>query len=176
MNSKKSFIIGITGVSGSGKTAISKILAKKIKATIIHLDDYWKYHNVEMRPRKEWKKWEHPSSIDFNRLYKEIVKLKRLNKNKIIIVEGFHVLHNKKIRDILDLKIYISLSDNLVIKRRLEKFGPEENQKMYSKNIVIKSYKRYGKLTKKYADLVIRGNKDINENIKNILRYVKNKL
>lgn len=67
---KKIFVIGITGPSGSGKTTISKKLIKKIGGKLIHMDDYWKYHNTEKPPRKEWKKWEHPSSFDFIKLKK----------------------------------------------------------------------------------------------------------
>lgn len=170
MKLKKRFIIGITGPSSSGKTTISKILAKKLKAKLIHSDDYWKYHNKNIPSRKEWKKWEHPSSINFNRLLKEIAK----SKNRIIIVEGFHMLHNKKVRKLLDLKIYIDIPNHLIIKRRLNRFSHKDNQKWYSKNIVVKSYKKYGEPTKKHADLYLLGTKEINKNVKRVLDYIKN--
>ena len=59
------------------------------------------------------------------------------------------------------------------VKRAFEKFGEKDNQKEYSKNIVIKSYKRYGEPTKTYADLILKGHKDINKNLKKILVYLK---
>ncbi|MBI2043867.1 AAA family ATPase [Candidatus Pacearchaeota archaeon] len=170
MKSKKRFVIGITGPSGSGKTTISEILTKRLKAGLMHSDDYWKYHGRKIPSRKEWKKWEHPSSIDFKRLERDIVKLK----NKIIIVKGFHMLYNKKIRDILDLKIYADIPKSLIVKRRLDRFGHEDNQEWYSKNIVVKSYKKYGEPTKKHADLHIMGTENINKNVKKILDYIKN--
>jgi len=70
---KRKIIIGITGPSGSGKTTISKKLAKKLKAILINSDNFWKYSNTNIPSRKEWKKWEHPSSIDFNKLYKRLL-------------------------------------------------------------------------------------------------------
>ena len=167
---KKSFIIGISGPSSSGKTTIAKKLTKTLKAKLIHSDDYWKYHNTEIPSRKDWKKWEHPSSINFEKLHKDILKVKNA---KFIIVEGFHMFHNKKIRDLFDLKIYAILPNSLIVKRRLDRFGSEDNQEWYSKNIVVNSYKKYGEPTKKYADLVLKGNDDINKNLKKILSYIK---
>lgn len=168
------FIIGITGPSSSGKTTISKKLGKKLDAKLVHLDNYWKYHNAKIPSRNDWKKWEHPSSINFNKLYEDIIKLEKIHKRKkFIIIEGFHILYNKQIRDIFDLSIYVKVPNHLIIKRRVNRFGPENNQKWYSKNIVIKAYKKYIEPTKKYADLVIKGNKDINKNIKEILDYIK---
>jgi len=57
-NSNRPFIIGIAGISGSGKTTISKRLAKKINAKLVHLDDFWRYHkSIKLPSRKEWIKW-----------------------------------------------------------------------------------------------------------------------
>ena len=173
-NISQKIIIGITGPSGSGKTLISKTLTKKLKAPIIHLDNYWKYKTaVKIPSRKEWRKWEHPSSIDYQKLKKDIIKIVKTTNKRIILVEGFNMFHDKKIRDILNLKIYISIPDHLIVKRRLKKFGKKDNQEWYSKNIVTKSYKKYGEPTKKYADLVLYGNKNVNDNIKKILEYIK---
>jgi uridine kinase len=171
---KKKFVIGMSGPSGAGKTTIGKKLAKKLKAKLINLDDYWKYHNTKINLKKDWKKLEHPSSIDFSKLYNDIIKSKEDSKQKkFILVEGFHLFYNKKIRNLFDLCIYITVPDHLVVKRRVDKFGPEQNQEWYSKNIVIKCYKKYGEPTKKHADLIIRGEENINKNIKKILACLK---
>ena len=170
-NINKPFIIGIAGVSGSGKTTISKKLAKKLNAKLIHLDDFWRYHNAKkLPPRKKWIKWEHPNATNFNKVIKKIAKLKN---NGYIIVEGLHPFSNPKLRKLLDFKVYYPIPDNLVVKRRIEKFGYGDNQKEYSKEIVIKAYKKYGRPMKKYANLILNGNKVIGENLKKILKYIK---
>ncbi len=173
MRKKRSFVIGISGPSSSGKTTISKILAKKLKAQLIHLDDYWKYHGEKIPSRKEWKKWEHPSSMDYERLLEEIIRIFKIKQSPFIIVEGFHMFYDKNIRGILDLKIYSTIPNSLIVKRRLERFGFGDNQEEYSKNIVTKSYKKYGEPTKKYADLIINGTENINENVERILGAIK---
>ena len=113
-NINKPFIIGIAGISGSGKTTISKKLAKRLNAKLIHLDDYWRYHKATKIPsRKEWKKWEHASATNFNKALKEIVKLKN---NKCIIIEGLHTFNNSNLRKLLDFKIYYSISSTFKIR------------------------------------------------------------
>lgn len=167
----KPFIIGIAGISGSGKTTISKKLAKKLNAKLIHLDNYWKYRRATKLPsRKEWEKWEHPNATKFNKAIKEITKLKN---NKYVIIEGLHPFNNLNLRKLLDFKIYYFIPNNLVIKRRLKKFGYGDNQIEYSKNIVIKAYKKYGEPTKRYADLILKGDENIDENLKKILKCIK---
>lgn len=116
---------------------------------------------------------EKPSATDFNKALKEINKLINTANNKnILIIEGLHPFNNQKMRKMFKLKVYINIPKTLIVKRRLKKFGRRDNQEWYSKNIVIKFYKKYGEPTKKYADLIINGNKSINDNIKKILNHI----
>lgn len=172
----RSLIIGIAGPSGSGKTTISKILAKKLKAKLIHLDNYWKYDDVnKIPPMKKWKKgiWEKPSATNFKKLLEDIKKIRKSKDFSNILLEGLHTFDKRKIRKIIDFKIYVSLSDSLIVKRRLKKFGDSNNQEWYSKNVVIKFYKKYGEPKKVYADLILNGENNINSNIKKIIDSVK---
>ena len=77
---------------------------------------------------------------------------------------------SEKIRKIIDFKIYMSISDNLIVKRRLKKFGKKDKQEWYSKNVVIKFYRKYGEPKKAYVDLILNGEKNINDNLKKILK------
>jgi len=163
-------IIGIAGPSGSGKTVLAKKLSKKINAKIISLDDYWKYHGKKIPSRKQWKKWEHPSSTNFRKVLK---KIKEIEKFPYIIVEGLYPFEKNKLKKLIDLKIYIDIPKNLIIKRRLDKFGEADNQKWYSENIVLKAYKRYGEPKKIYADLILNGEENLESNIKKILKRLK---
>ena len=161
---KQGFMIGISGISGSGKTLLTKELIKKIKISkIIHIDDYWERHKSIPKSVSKWREWERPSNIKFSKLYKDILKLKKKRCN--ILVEGFYLYYKKEIRDLFDFKIYITLPNKSVIKRRIDKFGLKNNQEFYSREILIKEYEKYGKPTKKYADLILDGTKQIKKNV-----------
>ena len=69
------------------------------------------------------------------------------------------------------MKIYLDISDKLIINRRIKKFGRKDNQEKYSREIVIKEYKKYGKPTKKYADLSFSGTELVNSIAKKIIKY-----
>jgi len=72
------FIIGITGISGSGKTLLSKELIKNIEIDkLIHVDDYWKDHKSIPKSISKWREWERPMNINFDKLFKDLIKLKK---------------------------------------------------------------------------------------------------
>ena len=166
---KKTFIIGITGISGSGKTTIATNLRKTLKNTkIIHVDNYWKEKKKIPKSFEKWKKWEHPSNINFKKLHKDLTNLKEQKKYNFIIIEGNLLFYYRKIRNLINLKIYLEIQDKLVTIRRIKKFGLKDNQEKYSKEIVTKEYKKYGDPTKKYTDLKFKGTKKPNDIIKKI--------
>ena len=101
-------VIGIAGPSGSGKTTISEKLARKLKAKLISLDNYWKYDDVKkIPPMKKWKKgiWEKPSATNFKKLLKNIKKIKKSRYDQNLILEGLHTFDKQRIRKIIDFKI-----------------------------------------------------------------------
>jgi uridine kinase len=171
---KGPIVLGITGPSSATKTFIAKSLLKHLKATrILHVDDYWEGPTVYPKNKLKLKNWEKPDMIHFEKLRKDVLLLKKKKKYNFIIVEGVLLFYYKKMRDILDVKVFITLPQHLIVKRRLERFGHKDEQEWYSRNVVIKEYKRYGEPTKKYADLVIKGTDKIHENIKRVKRALK---
>ena len=189
---KKRIFIGISGPSGSGKTTICENIKEKFNSQIIYLDNYWKDpRNFPILQGR--KNWELPGNLNFTQLYDHLMKLKNgqtvnldkrvygihLNKttvkpSKVMIVEGFLLFYDKRIRDIIDYKIYIDVPDEEIIKRRMNRDRrskiPDE---FYYRKIVVKEYKKYGLPTKKYANLVIDGMKPINQIIIEIENEIK---
>jgi len=171
---KKTFIIGITGISGSGKTTIGMNLKEILKnVRIVRVDDYWKERKRIPKSFEKWREWEWPLSINFEKLHKNLIQLRDKKKYKFIIVEGNLLFYYKKIRDIIDLKVYLKIPNKLLIDRRIKKFGVGDNQEKYSKEIVIKEYKKYGKSAKKYADLSFKGTEPLNNITKKIIKKLK---
>ena len=188
----KTYIIGLSGGTCSGKTYLSKSLQDfygKNKLTIIKLDSY--YHDLSHLKFEEREKnnFDHPKSFDYELLYNDINKIftqkevkipvydykthtrtkkfTTINKTNIILIEGILVFHNKKIRDLMNLKCFLDkpcrLRKELRLNRDIESRDRtiESINKQYN-NSVEPMYKQFIKKTKKHADIIIKEDSIVN--------------
>lgn len=192
------FVIGIAGGTGSGKTTLSKRLQSTlgIKVSLIEQDCYYK--DLAHLPMSEREKtnFDHPSSIDFDRLYEDILALKEgkeINKplysfkthcrengsvsmsgGDVVIVEGILIFADERVRNLFDLKIYVEAEDDVRILRRIERDIKERGRDLSS---VIDQYLTTVKPMHKlfvepcmgYADVIIPGESDTSSVVKLIL-------
>jgi uridine kinase len=198
VSQKKVFLVGIAGPPGAGKTTIAKRLKKSGKKfEHIVLDDYFK--SPEKFPRKSgFTNWEIPSNLDFGKLYNHLKRLKsgkgvtasyyffwptkrkekiKLEPRRFVIAEGFLTFKDKRIRNILDLKIYLKTSFDIALERRREKFsklGIETEE--YNKKVVLPEYKKWGASQIKYADVVVSGDQPSLKAGKEIKKIISKKL
>jgi len=181
----KPFIIGIAGGTGSGKTTVAKKIYESlngINVTVIQQDSYYKdLGHLTLEERKK-NNFDHPSSIDNELLVQHLKKLinreevempiysftnytrmKKTNKvspKDIIILEGILVLEEEKVRDFLDVKIYVDTDEDERFIRRLIRDTKKRGRTMES---VIKQYLtivkpmflQFVEPSKRYADIVI---------------------
>jgi uridine kinase len=185
------FFIGITGGSGSGKTALARELKKYFdkKASIFHLDNYQKF-GEKLPEICGMKNWDHPRSINWNKLLKDLLLLKKgktiiiksrdqrtlkkikekvFRPSEIIIIEGYFLFYKPSIRKLLDFSVYLKASDDTCIKRRT-KF---KNTK-YIQNILLPMYYKYIEPTKKFADLVLNTEKlSIKQCCKKVISHLR---
>ena len=170
------FFIGITGGSGSGKTALAKELKRcfKKKASIFHIDNYQKFEG-KLPKLYEMENWDHPKSINWNRFLKDLTllkknktitiksrdqkKLKKIKEiifvpSKIVIIEGYLLFYKLSVRNLLDFRIYLKASEKARIKRRT-KFKNAE----YIQKILLPMHNKYIKPTKKFANLILNTEK-----------------
>lgn len=175
----QSIFIGIVGPSGAGKSSLCKMLEKRSKLyEHIKLDDYFK--SPKTFPKKfGFPNWELPSNLKFDKLLSDLKKLKSgkivktkdfpkrkgdkskpitLYPRKYILIEGFMLFKNKKIRDFLDVKIYLDLPKNMITERRKIRFG-QAHLNDYDVKVAIPEFLKYGITQKKYADFVINANR-----------------
>ena len=78
----------------------------------------------------------------------------------IFIFEGILALHEKRFRDLMDLKIFVMTDDDIRLARRLQRDIAERGRTIESvllayNQFVKKSYDEYIKPTMKYADIII---------------------
>jgi len=195
-------IIGITGGSGSGKTTIVRKIAEIIPDFLfIPQDNYYKSAEYMSNKNITAFNFDHPDAFDnefiINQLndlknFKEVempqydfVHHRRMNESikikpkKLIIFEGIMILFDKRIRDLIDLKLYVDTPDDIRFIRRLERDTTERGRTVES---VIKQYievvrpghYEFIEPTKRYADLIIPEG-GFNQNaLKVLIPFLKN--
>lgn len=182
---KRSILIGITGGTGSGKSTVAKEIYKSIEETnvvVIEQDSYYKSQsNLTFEERKNTN-YDHPFAFDNNLLIEHLNKLlkglpiekpiydfEKHNRKKetikvwpkeIIILEGLLILDDERIRDLLDIKIFVDTDSDVRVIRRINRDIKERGRSLDS---VIEQYMKtvrpahmqFVEPSKKYADIII---------------------
>ncbi len=179
-------IIGIAGGSGSGKTRLVKNILSEIntkKVISIMVDSYYKdLSHLSFDERCE-NNFDHPDSIDFELLYNDLKKIlnnqpiktpvydykthtrkknefQLIDNVNVILLEGIFSLYSEKIRNLMDLKIFVDTPSDIRILRRVKR---DVNKRARTIESIIKQYNdtvrpmyiKFVKPTKDYADLII---------------------
>ena len=186
------FVIGIGGGTGSGKTYIAKQLQKidPNKIILISHDHYYKDRSdIPLEDRKKIN-YDEPAAIDEDLFVKQMLALKsghsidmplydfsthtrqnttqKIKPAPVIIIEGILILTDKRIRDLLDLTIFVEADPDIRLARRLERdigerdrsFEESINQYLISAQPMHDKYVEPGK---DEADIIINNNRTIEE-------------
>lgn len=152
LKNNNSFIVGVSGGSGSGKTSFIKDLKNAFDETqicFLSQDDYYKSREQQKADANGIKNFDLPESIEMDEFYFDLIKLTngieverteytfnndaaepkqlRFKPAPIIIVEGLFVFADPKLFDVLDLKVLIHASDTQKIIRRIKRDRVERN-------------------------------------------------
>ena len=182
---KTGILIGIAGGSGSGKTLVSQRLYEELgseKVIIIQQDSYYKdLGHLTFEERKK-QNFDHPDSLDDELLHSHLKELlngnyinqpiydftihtrknetKRIGNHIIIILEGLLILQNPKLREIMDIKVYVDTDDDIRIIRRLKRDIKERGRNFdsvidrYLQN-VRPMHLQFVEPSKRYADIIV---------------------
>jgi uridine kinase len=182
---KKPIVIGVTGGSGSGKTSVSRaILDKFSDVSILLLEQDFYYKDQSDLPFEERLKtnYDHPFAFDTDLFIEDLKKLiqyesveqpvydysKHTRSDKVIhrepkeviIVEGILILEDQRLRDLMDIKVYVDTDDDIRIirriKRDMESRGRTLDSVIHQYLTVVKPmHQQFIEPTKKFADIII---------------------
>lgn len=147
-------VIAIGGVSRSGKSTLASRIKHRLgndQCQIIEQDRF--VHSLDKIPVIHGKlDWEHPDSIDFEKLKQAIVKA--ANSKKYTIVEGLLAFHWPELNELFDLNIFLKITKEEFIRRKEEdeRWGMEPD--WYIEHI-WDSYEKYGIIDLRSAAYII---------------------
>lgn len=186
----KPLIIGVTGGSGSGKTTLIRDLKERFSVEqicFISQDDYYHPRETQLVDEQGVQNFDLPSSIDKKAFVKDVKRViagetvtrkEYVFNNElatpqvitftpapVILVEGLFVFHFKKMRKLLDLKVYVHAKENLKVIRRIKRDQAERNYPLDDvlyryEHHVLPTFEKYIKPYKDQADIVINNNNE----------------
>ena len=178
-------IIGIAGGTGSGKTTVVRKIVQALPphyVAVVPLDSYYNDTSHMTEEERHAINFDHPDAFDWKLLNKQINMLRNgeaieqptysyilCNRMKetvhvepkpVIIIEGIMTLINKKLRDLMDLKIFVDTDSDERLIRNITRDVVERGRTV---DMVLKRYRdvlkpmheQFIEPTKKYADLII---------------------
>ena len=182
-------IIGIAGGTGSGKTTVVKQIINELPnedVTVISQDSYYKATNKLTYEERTRINFDHPRAIDFKLLVQHLMILRagdpieqpiysfaahnrtkdtlKTHPSKVIIVEGILIFSKKKVRDLLDIKVFVHADSDERLIRRLRRDIQERSRDMDEvllryQETLKPMHDQFIEPMKEYADIIIPNNK-----------------
>lgn len=185
MSKKKPIIIGVSGGSGSGKTSVSLAIFNNFpnhSIMMLEHDSYYKDQSHLSFEERLKTNYDHPFAFDTDLLIEHLEKLlnyETIEKpvydyvahtrstetviqepKEVIILEGILILEDKRLRDLMDIKIYVDTDDDIRIIRRIKRDMVERGRTLDSiidqyLSVVKPMYHQFIEPTKRYADVIV---------------------
>ncbi|HEK9074771.1 TPA: uridine kinase [Streptococcus equi subsp. zooepidemicus] len=182
---KKPIIIGVTGGSGGGKTSVSRAILNSFpnaRIAMIQHDSYYKDQSHISFEERVKTNYDHPLAFDTDFMiqqlkellagrpvdipiydYKEHTRSNRTFRQEpqdVIIVEGILVLEDERLRELMDIKLFVDTDDDIRIIRRIQRDMVERGRSLESiidqyTSVVKPMYHQFIEPSKRYADIVI---------------------
>lgn len=196
-------IIGIAGGTGSGKTTVVRKIAEALPphhVVVVPLDSYYNDTSHMTEEERHSINFDHPDAFDWKLLIKQVnelrngqaveqptysyIKCNRLKETlhvepkPVIIIEGIMTLLNKKLRDMMDLKIFVDTDSDERLIRNIQRDVLERGRTV---DMVISRYlevlkpmhEQFIEPTKKYADLIIPQGGENHKGIIILCKYIE---
>lgn len=178
------FTVGICGASGSGKTTLAEALVQRLGARCVYLkqDHYYRDHSYLSYEERCKINYDEPDAFENDLLFEDISDLRagrsitakgydftehcradtgeRVVPAEVLVLEGIHAFYDPRVRELLDLKIFIDVDPDVCVVRRFKRDIRDRGRDVES---VAKQYltsvkpmfDKYIRSYSQYADVIL---------------------
>jgi uridine kinase len=179
-------ILGVAGGSGSGKTTVVRRLIRALggqhDVAVLHHDSY--YRDASHLPPEERAavNYDHPDSLETELLVEHLERLlegdavevpiydfanhvrtgrtERVEPRPVIILDGILILWDRRLRELMDVKVFVDADADVRLGRRLRR---DMEERARSPDSVLRQYMEtvrpmhleFVEPSKRYADVII---------------------
>lgn len=183
--SKQAIIIGIAGPSASGKSLLANTIVNELgseQVVVISEDAYYKDSGHLPFAKREKINYDHPDSFDHALLCEHLSQLRHgktveipiyshskhirlpetrtIGQHAIIVLEGILIFSDKELRDLMDIRIFMSTPLDICLTRRLKRDVVERHRTFESvvhqyETTVRPMYFQFIEPSSRYADIIV---------------------
>ena len=203
MTNDKVTIIGIAGGTGSGKTTVVKKIVEALPphhVAVVPLDSYYNDTTSMTEEERHAINFDHPAAFDWKLLTKQINELREgraieqptysylkcnrlpetihVEPKPVIIVEGIMTLINKKLRDIMDIRIFVDCDSDERLIRNIQRDTVERGRDVQTVldrylKVLKPMHEQFIEPTKRFAHIIIPEGGDNVKGIDMVCKYIE---
>ncbi|ONM22755.1 Uridine kinase [Zea mays] len=201
------FLKGVSGGTASGKTTVCDMIIQQLhdhRVVLVNQDSFYRGLTAEESAHAQDYNFDHPDAFDTEQLLECMGQLKcaqpvnvpiydfkkhrrcsesfrKVNASDVIILEGILVFHDQRVRNLMDMKIFVDTDADIRLARRIRRDTVERGRDISS---VLDQYGRFVKPafddfvlpSKKYADVIIPRGGDNHVAVDLIVQHIRTKL
>lgn len=205
MDSKKPFIVGIAGGTGSGKTTIARKIVDHFNKNILHIP-HDRYYNDQSHLKMEERiktNYDHPKALETDLFITQLEELIKGNSVQmpqydftthtrkketitekpapLILLEGILIYENKKLSDFIDLRIFVDVAADIRVLRKIDRDVKERGRTMEMSidqyfDTTRPMHEQFVEPTKQFADIIIPHGGYNEEGIQTIIDTIEKRL
>ncbi|KAL2529016.1 Uridine kinase-like protein 5 [Forsythia ovata] len=203
---KQPFIIGVAGGTASGKTTVCNMIISQLhdqRVVLVNQDSFYHSLTNEQLQKVHEYNFDHPDAFDTELLlscmetlrhgravsipnydfkrHQQIEHSRMVNPADVIILEGILVLHDSRVRGLMNMKIFVDTDSDVRLARRIQRDTVERGRNIEN---VLDQYAKYVKPSfeefilpsMKHADVIIPRGADNDVAIDLIVQHICTKL
>lgn len=181
----KSFVIGIAGGTGSGKSTVARRVAAALhadSAAFIDMDAYYRDYSALPLDERRRINWDHPEAFDIELLTSHLDALRngrsvdkpvydfvshtrsptveRVDPAEVLVVDGILLFVDPRLRERCDIKVFVDADSDIRLVRRIRRDVKERGRPI---DEILQQYlatvqpmhQQFVEPSKRYADVIV---------------------